>query len=383
MISPGEIKQKARRKYIAFLKASLVGESLFPLRIPAKMAPSSTPWSSLRLWMAQLMAEEKAQKGFGYTVVLGEPVRTRSHGMQSLPEQIVIESEKDFLRLIGKEKEAENFLQNVAFIRRNMPALENWLQENPAWVIKCEADWADLLKVCQYFLENPQPQLYMRELPIAVHSKFVEQHTDILRRLLDELLPDEHMAVGKSRFESRFGIRKAPLRVRFRILDAELTAQLGYPGDDISLSLEDFARLPFAGKNIIISENLIPFLTLPPRKNTLGIFGEGNAVSALKTPWLASCAIIYWGDLDQQGFRFLSNFRSNYPQTESIFMDLPSLHRYEAFAVAGTLDESKDPEPLTTAEKEAYDYVKTHNLRLEQENINHFEVVEKIRGWED
>jgi hypothetical protein len=380
MISPAEITQKATRKYNTFLKAKLAGESLFPMRIPAKMAASSTPWSALRQWMSRLMAEEKAKKGYGYTVVLGEPMRTRTHGMQSLPDQILIESEKDFLRLLEKEKEVETFLQNVAFIRKNRPELENWLTENVAWIIKYEADWAGLLRVCQYFLENPQPQLYMRELPIAVHSKFMEGRTDILRRLLDELLPEAAICTDESRFEYRFGIRKAPLRVRFRILDATLTARLGFPGDDLSLSMEDFAKLPFAGKRIIISENLIPFLTMPSLKETIGIFGEGNAVSALQAPWLASCDILYWGDLDQQGFRFLSNFRSNYPQTQSIFMDLATIELYAPFSVTGTPDETKDPGQLTAAEKAAYDFVKTHNMRLEQENIDHFSVVELLKS---
>ncbi|QBD83792.1 hypothetical protein EPA93_45535 [Ktedonosporobacter rubrisoli] len=42
-------------------------------------------------------------------------------------------------------------------------------------------DWSDLIAVCDYFLEHPRPACYIREIPVAVHTKFIEQHSGILR----------------------------------------------------------------------------------------------------------------------------------------------------------------------------------------------------------
>ncbi len=378
MIKPSEIKAKSRKKYTAFLKAWLADEPFFPLRIPAKMASSRTDWDSLRTWQRSLIAASKQAVGYGYTVVLGPPTRTRSHGTQSLPEKIVFDTQDDFLRYHDKQAEFQQFIEDVALIRQVYPQLESWLQARPESVIQYAGQWPDLLKVCAYFLQHPNPNLYLRELPIAVHSKFIEQHKDILRRLLNVLLPDEGILANATDFESRFGVKKAPITVRFRILDPALVTELGLPSDDLSLPMEDFGRLPFRDVQVVISENLMPFLTLPAMVRGIGIFGEGNAVASLHAPWLEDASILYWGDLDQQGFRFLAQVRQRYPQVASVFMDQETLRRYEAFVVTGVEDRASDPEGLTPAEEAAYDVVKANTFRLEQERILHEEVFSTI-----
>lgn len=67
--------------------------------------------------------------------------------------------------------------------------------------------WGDLLTVCQYFLDHPRPNLYARELPLAVHTKFVEEHQSVLREMLDELLPPQAIDPAANRFEERFLLR--------------------------------------------------------------------------------------------------------------------------------------------------------------------------------
>src|SRR5262249_1385055 len=56
-----------------------------------------------------------------------------------------------------------------------------------------------------YFVEHPRPQCYIRELPVRVHTKFVEQHAGILRELLEFLLPPEAIQPDAKTFTQRFG----------------------------------------------------------------------------------------------------------------------------------------------------------------------------------
>ena len=102
----------------------------------------------------------------------------RASGKQTLPVRVVIETEQDFLRLIEKDAEFDQFRQDIALIRARLPQLEAWMKRYPQGIIEQHEIWSDLLTVCHYFLEHPRPQMYIRELPISVHTKFIEQHLE-------------------------------------------------------------------------------------------------------------------------------------------------------------------------------------------------------------
>jgi hypothetical protein len=382
VINPQEIRSKTERKYTAFLKAWLKGENLFPLRIPGKMASSGTEWATLRRWMTSLVAEAKPQKKYSYAIEFALPVQTRSHGVQTLPRAIWIEDESDFLHYLGKSAEFAQFQADVARIRDAFPLLEDWVGSKPKLLIKYAGQWPELLKVCQYFAENPQPGMYIRELPVAVHSKFVEQHKGILGELLKIILPPSAVSPQAPDFEGCFGLCKPPLTFRLRLLDPALQEQLRFPATDLSMPLADLAQLTLPDVQVIVSENLMPFLTLPPVSRGIAIFGEGNAVAGLQAPWLTETPILYWGDLDIQGFRFLAKIRLRYPQTQSLFMDLATLEKYQTFAVPGVQDGQAPPQGLTPEEALVYQKLETENLRLEQERILQAEVVERLREIE-
>jgi hypothetical protein len=366
MITPAEIREKAEKKYTAFLRAWLGNESFFPLRIPGRLASGSTPWDQLSPWIKQLNASSRTAKGHGYTVHFGEPITTRQHGRQTLPEAITIETQADFLGFIHKVKEFQQFVAEVGFLRAALPQLETWMQNRPQAVIDHAGSWPELVAVCNFLLGN--------------HNKFIEQNKGILRELLDQVLDAEYFAADASVFEDRFGLRKPPITFRFRVLDACLQAALHLPASDVSIPLEDFARLPLQRPRVVVCENLMPFLTMPGIAQGLCIFGEGNAVSALVAPWLADAEIVYWGDLDIQGFRFLAHLRRRYPQVQSMFMDAATLEKYRAFAGTGVADGSTDPDGLTDAEQAAYTILKQGNLRLEQERILHADVVAQLQA---
>ena len=207
------------------------------------------------------------------------------------PCKICIETETDYLKLLKKEKAFSRFKADVALIQSNMPRLQPWICRNPLQVTENHGSWPDLIKVCQYFISHPKPNLYIRELPIAVHTKFVEQNKRVLRSLLEEILPADQLEpveAGQSySFERRFSLKYPESLIRLRILDPDLQQKYGFQTADISVVISDFNRLQLGTPRCFITENMLPFLTLPPLTNSIAILGEGYALSRLKKRSLA------------------------------------------------------------------------------------------------
>ena len=381
MINPSEIKKKAQRKYAAFLASTITGEPFFPFRLPVGRLPKD--YATLNRAVPELMAHSKEALGYGYTLER-RTRNTRSYGEQSLPEQIYIESEQDYLKLLRKEKEFSQFKLDVALIRAEMPELSQWICDNPIEIVRNSGQWPDLLKVCQYFQQHPTPNLYIRELPIRVHTKFVEQNKKVLRSLLEEILPEEQLISTEGEkeylFERRFSLRYPESLIRLRILDPALKESRGLPASDMSFTISEFNQLPLASSRCFITENIMPFLTLPYLENGIAIFGGGYAVNRLRNAdWLLSCPIFYWGDVDVDGFRILSLVRSHFPHTQSVLMDGKTFEHFQSFAVNVETTASEPLEHLTEKEQTLYAQLTLQNQRLEQERIDQSYVNQSLR----
>ncbi|MGA9378574.1 MAG: Wadjet anti-phage system protein JetD domain-containing protein, partial [Phormidium sp.] len=249
------------------------------------------------------------------------------------------------------------------------------LVHNPLKVIEYSDRWDDLLKVCQYFQQNPKPNLYIRELPIQVHTKFIEQNQKIIRSLLEVIIPVEYLVSieGENNFtfEKRFSLKYSEPLIRLRLLDESLKVKYGFPVADISIPLSEFRQLNLDIHHCFITENLMNFLTLPPLENSLAIFGSGYAIQTLKTArWLSHCPIFYWGDLDVDGFKILSQLRSYFPQAISIMMDMITFETFHEFAVSVVVANAENLPHLTSEEKILYTHLALHQKRLEQERIS-------------
>lgn len=369
----------AERKYQAFLRASVQKAPFFPLEIRFRKAKASDDYLALRQWVGELLAGSKVEQGFGYEVVLEER-ELRRYGRQSLPVRITIETEADYLLFVDKLDEFRQWQTAVAHTLTQFPQLQDWLAQYPQRVQPHLDTWDELLTVCTYFIDHPCPNLYLRQLPVPVHTKFIEDNQTILRYLLDELLPPEAIQVDENQFERRFCLRYDEPQIRLRLLDDGLCHELGWPATDISLTVSDCVALTdMNGRNILIVENKMTFLTLPPVENGLVIWGKGFQVNLLREiNWLADCVVWYWGDLDAQGFAILSQLRSYWPQTRSFLMDATTLGKYRAFVVTGTPVTDVELVNLDEEETSVYHRLVTHNWRLEQERVSQADVVEVI-----
>jgi hypothetical protein len=246
-------------------------------------------------------------------------------------------------------------------------------------VIEQHGAWPQLLRVCAYFRANPRPNMYIRELPIAVHTKFTEHHGSILTRLLDVLLPDTAVNREEKQFERRYGLRYDTPLIRIRMLDDTLPARLGLPLMDVAARAEHLAALPCEGLRYVVVENRMVFLSLTPLPNTIAIFGSGFQVELLRElPWLNTCPIWYWGDLDAQGFQIRARLRALFPQVVSLMMDATTFEVFREFAVSGTESRVVELPQLTADEQALYANLARANLRLEQERISYRYAVQHI-----
>jgi hypothetical protein len=112
------------------------------------------------------------------------------------------------------------------------------------------------------------------------------------------------------------------------------------------------------------------FLTLPPLADTFAIFGGGFLIERLQAiRWLEDCLLLYWGDLDAQGFQILSLLRGLFPRTISVLMDAPILSAFREYAVRGIASAAASLPHLTREEHALFKCLTREQLRLEQERI--------------
>ena len=377
MITPTEIQQKALRWYLPFLQSWLKNDSFFPCTLPAGSPP--TEFSAFRRAVELLHSQSKERRGYGYSIV-SQFKRMRQHGDQNLPVRIVIETQQDLLQMLDKEDEFEHFQQNVLLIRRRIPQLNEWMLRFPQRLIDHHGDWNALLAVCAYFLDHPRPNLYIRELPIPVHTKFIEQHRGILQELLKLLLPTEAIQEDAITFEQRFGLREDEPLIRVRFLDNQLLTRYALPITDLSLPCSQFAAFALQEQICIVTENKMTFLTLPLLRNTFALFGGGFFVNKLaNVSWLTSCPILYWGDIDAHGFGILSMLRATFPHVISLMMDETTLQTFKDFWVTGTPSTARSLPHLTQKEHVLFEYLSQENIRLEQERIPHSYAMDHIQ----
>jgi hypothetical protein len=374
MITPDEIRRQASKWWKAFLQSHISGDPFFPKSIDriGKVRPGdvTTQFEVLQLQIERLYLYSKDKTGTGYVVKTGRQ-NFRRTGIQELPKFVEFETQDDYISFIGKRKEWQTFLKNYRQVAETTLALREWSFNNCLWLCNPEINWVDIMKVCQYFKQNPRPNLYIRELPINVHTKFVEQNQNVIKELLDVLI-SENIKKTERQFERRFNLRYTEPQVRFKILDKEISQNAFSGIDDLAIPVSQFETMNWPVKRVLVVENkttLYTTLTLPKMNNTIAIFGSGYGVYNLKNVhWFANIELLYWGDIDVQGFEILSQFRNYFLHVKGVLMDKVTFDKFFEND-QGTPTTVSIKLNLTNEEHQLYDILKTNNWRLEQEKI--------------
>lgn len=364
MISPKELLAKANKLFYKIISSDLKGENTFPLVIPSNKQITGSNYSDWEKDLVPLHNHSKAIKDKGYTIEWKEQIINGSK--QKTPAKIYFETIDDFLYFIRKGKEYQKITTSKKLLLHNFPSLEQWINDNPEIILNNHTVLNDIIKVCSYFISHPPPYpYYIRELPIEVHSKFIEQNTSLLKKLLDILLSDKNTLSND--FSERYHLRKVSTYTQIRILDDSLKPHLGY--DECSLKLEDAAWLTWIPENVFIIENQICFHTFPQFKNSVAIFGEGfKSRLSRHIPWLNKTRVHCWFDLDTAGFEMLNMIREHYPNATNFLMNEGTYSTFQQFSV-NNKGKKKILPLLTPEEQKLHQLLIDNNKRLEQERI--------------
>ncbi len=392
MITPQEIKQKAQKQYKEFLKTIVLNGNaadFFPLVIRGGQTKASGDLRENQKEIVALINASKEKTGKGWKIVF-ETVNTRSNGTQTVIKQIEIENEKDFLDVTSYKKETEYFENSVSIIRTKIRDsdvdIHSWIlshlkelsdfeneKQNPGY-------WQKICECVNFLRRNQKSNLYIREIPVEVHTKFIEQNKNIIHSLITEEKINQT-------FEADHGLKEKPVLIRFKTLDETKPIVLsGIKLDEISVPLENLKNLHSLFKqfsSMYIVENEMVFLTFPKLMDSLCIWGHGySAVVLSQVEWLKDFDLIYFGDLDEHGFDILSKFRTSFPKTKSLCMDTQTLEQFAKFRVASKIEKHlAPPQNLTESEDECLKELSLNpeQNRLEQERISQEWVKEIIK----
>ena len=316
---------------------------------------------AVRSWIAAL--EAGSRSGTRYTLRYAS-VGGRVIGRNDLPNRAIIESYEQAVALLGVSDQLQAYKAVMSAVAPE-PVVSAWVAANPLRALEVADLWPTLLSAYRWLHAERNSGRYLREITApGVDTKFVDKHRPLLAHLLGVPSP----APG---FLAALGLRSKPETLRLR---PSPMVGLREGLTDLTLRLDELAKLDLAVSRAMVVENEITFLSVPVPSEGVVLWGKGFEVDRVGAmPWLADAEVVYWGDLDTHGFAILSRLRAWLPQTRSALMDRATLlaHRdrwvIEPSPAASRLDR------LTNDEQALYQDLVTDRLgervRLEQERI--------------
>lgn len=217
----------------------------------------------------------------------------------------------------------------------------------------------------------------LRQLPIpGMHTKWLDTHGALLRDVAGRDVRDE--------------VRPRLTVMHLTYVDPDHAAS-GRRRHD-AWTTGDVHDIAYQPRVVLIVENRDSRLWFPPVRDTIVVEGGGKAAAALlaNVPWIrAADHVVYWGDIDADGYTILDQLRATLAKpapdgapakpVTSILMDATDLHHYAQHGVnhdkAGRpIKPSPTTLPhLTEAETTAYNTIATAGptpfRRIEQEAI--------------
>ncbi|MGW4489013.1 Wadjet anti-phage system protein JetD domain-containing protein [Amycolatopsis sp. NPDC004368] len=232
-------------------------------------------------------------------------------------------------------------------------------------------DFDLLLRAARWFADRAAAGtvevLTPRQVPIeGLHAKWLDTRHALVRSLagIDDLglLPPH------------------PPRLHFTYLDPAHLAAGGRRHDCATVG--DRIQLPYTPCVVVISENKDTAIHFPPLSHGVAVEGSGRGGStAASFEWITGAdAVIYWGDMDADGFEILDEFRAVGVPARSLFMDHAAYDRWEPYGTDvdrhGKPLQPRAPRPtpyLTSVERTLYEDLCSpswdQHRRIEQERI--------------
>lgn len=372
MISLAKLKTELLHKWPKlYLSCGLADEfERFPSRVSLKPPNNQIildDWQSVKHWAASYAALNQTD------FKLEWQTRQTPLGKQELPVAVVFSTVDDLAHFLKKRQDLTSYCDACNALLNKFSGLRDWCLKFPVKVLQEQVHWQQLMDVLGWFMGNPVPNCYLREIALpGVDSKFIEANKALLNEWLNCLQTPVN-AQAKS-FEARWGIKTKPDRLRLRFLGDESVAGL----KDLEVPFEQVNQIDWPSlsiERVFITENEINFLTFPTVGKSLVIFGRGYGFEQWRElTFLSRLLIFYWGDIDSHGFAILNQLRQLFPKVKSILMDEKTLLTYQFFWVTeSTPSKAQNLTGLTEPESELYRGLMENrwqvNLRLEQERV--------------
>jgi hypothetical protein len=275
---------------------------------------------------------------------------------------------------VGTAAEVSRLDELLLATASRLPGLEAWARDRPRVVLDNSVIWDRVLTTAEWISAHDRSQFYLRHVDVdGVDTKFVEKNQRLLADVLTALLPTDSVNPDGSDFARRFGFLGKPAYTRFRFLDQSVSP---FPSalTELSVRTEELALLDLRPRTVLVVENEVTYLALPPVPAALAVFGSGFASAGLsRVRWLRGCDVLYWGDIDTHGFDILSRLRRHVPSARSLLMDRETLLSHRAQWSTEDSPTRRSLTGLTDEEQSVYQDlvadVYGSGVRLEQERV--------------
>ena len=374
--TPKGVRARLRKRFDRgeFLTAYARGAEFEPIDVPLRGPAAGelgAHFDAAREWVRLWEAEAAQPTGIRleYREVGGRVI-----GANRLPARAWIDDFERLWAVLSVEPVVRRFT-GLLDAAAHLPAVQRWAAANPLKALGHAAQWSELLATVAWIQAHPQPGSHLRQVDVpGVDTKFLEAHRAILTDLLEAALDAERIDQGAPRtdFVRRFRFQPKPDYIRVRTLDPAVP--LAGTFTEASFRADELARSPLPASRVLVVENEITYLALPPLPDTIAIWGGGYAVNRLSPlTWLADRELLYWGDIDTHGFAILNRLRTAFPAVRSVLMDRPTLLSHQSQWVTEAAPTDAVLSLLTVEEYALYQDLAKGNLgtavRLEQERI--------------
>jgi hypothetical protein len=219
--------------------------------------------------------------------------------------------------------------------------------ENIAKVIRAADGYSDidfdlLLSVTDWFKTNDAEGLTPRQVPVpGVHAKWLNRGRPVV-----ELLAGKSLNLAAPH----------PARIHFMYLDPDHLAAGGRRFD--SATVGDAVPIAYKPDIVIITENKDTAINFPVTKGAIAVEGDGYGGAAVaQFDWIVNAPlVVYWGDIDAEGFEILDGYRKDGIPVTSILMDPDTYRTYAAWGThldkRGQMIGKREPKALVNLTKQ-------------------------------
>ena len=287
---------------------------------------------------------------------------------QPIPTHVTVADVDVAVRLVGREwvDRLKRGRARGAVLAARYPGCTNVAKAVRLVDVWSDTDFELLQAVSDWFTTNTAVGLTPRQVPVpGVHAKWLNTGTPVVELLVGKTL---ELAA------------RHPPRIHFAYLDPDHLAVGGRRFD--SATVGDTTDIAYRPDIIIVTENKDTAINFPATPRAITVKGDGfGGATAAQFEWIVSAPlVVYWGDIDAEGFEILDGLRRAGVPAVSILMGTETRRRFAAWGtnldMSGRAIKVREPKALpalTDDERTAYVAVCSGDdglpLRVEQERI--------------